>query len=196
MTNLCRSILHFFTATLNPSSTVSFSATGITVILGNHILGEGAFSTVHRASQKSISISSPQQYAVKKVLVQNEETAKSVNMELMCFNQFRHPNILVLIDHVKATNNRGTQVVYLLMPFISRGSLRDELNAVIGGSKRPFSLQEMLRDFSAICSAFNCLHNNKPTKYIHQVSADLMHLHLILILIKYGCLISYIAGRT
>ena len=171
MTNFCSSILHFFTATLNPSSTVSFAATGITVLLRDDILGEGAFSTVYRASQKSISIGSPKQYAVKKVLVQNEETARSVKMELMCFNQFRHPNILVLIDHKKAANNYGTEVVYFLMPYISRGSLRDELNAVTGGSKRQFSLQQMLRDFSAICSAFNRLHNNKPIKYIHQVSA-------------------------
>ena len=115
-----------------------FKESGSKISITKEILGEGGFSTVYRANNcysnsRVGSGSSCQQrsYALKKVLIQDEETNRSIQTEKEknSFNQFKHSNILQLIDSFEYMNpERRIRVVYLLFPLMRRGSLRDCLN--------------------------------------------------------------------
>ena len=129
-------------------------------------LGEGAFSTVYRATDLSDRSKS---YAVKKMFIQSPEFERALYQEIDSFKRFRHPNILKLIDSQVEVKD-GVKVAYLLFPLMNRGSLRDELNRTVlagGGLGGTARLLQILGDFGSIVAAFNVLHTHSPP-YVHQ----------------------------
>jgi len=152
---------------------VSFQQSGIIVDLADTAsksgsLGEGAFSTVYRATDRS---DRTKNWAVKKMFIQSPEFERALYQEIDSFQRFRHANILKLVDSQVEVKD-GVKIAYLLFPLMKRGSLRDELNRTVlgggtterGGSGR---LLQVLNDFSAIASAFNVLHSHSPP-HVHQ----------------------------
>lgn len=131
-------------------------------------LGEGAFSTVYRATDAT---DRSRQYAVKKMFIQSPESERSLTQEIDSFQRFRHPHVLKLTDSL-IQNKDGLKIAYLLFPLCKRGSLRDELNrtTLVGSGARQqgaFGLLGTLSSFSGIVSAFNVLHTHAPP-YVHQ----------------------------
>ena len=151
---------------LGAGSKLYFEKTGLVVTVDKEILGEGGFSTVFRASsQKEPST----KYALKKILVQTEEIGRSVMSEIRSLNQFRHPNIIKLVDSIDGRDNSNNRVIYLLFPLVQRGTLRHVLNLRIDDPDRAnLDLMQVMTNFNAICSAFNYMHTLSPVRYIHQ----------------------------
>jgi serine/threonine protein kinase len=151
---------------LGPGSTLHFEKTGLIVFVESEILGEGGFSTVCKATSQTMST---KKYAVKKVVVQTDEIKRSVLAEIMFLNEFRHPNIIKMIDSVDIRDKGNNRVICILFPLIARGTLRHVLNLRPKDADRSkLDLAQILRDFKSICSAFNYMHTLTPVSYIHQ----------------------------
>ena len=151
---------------LGPGSTLHFEKTGLTIFVESEVLGEGGFSTVCKATSQNMS---SKKYAVKKVVVQTDEIKRSVLAEIMFLNEFRHPNIIKMIDSVDIRDKGNNRVICILFPLIARGTLRHVLNLRPKDADRSkLDLAQILRDFKSICSAFNYMHTLTPVSYIHQ----------------------------
>lgn len=125
-------------------------------------LGEGAFSTVYRVKD----LRSGDQYALKQMIIQSSEYKQIAINEIEAFQRFQHPSLLKLIDHHETVAN-GHNTIFLLLPYCSRGSLRNWLTAVIDGKIRKPALSKVLADFKQICEGLLVLHNYHPA-YVHQ----------------------------
>jgi hypothetical protein len=128
-------------------------------------VGEGAFSVVLKASK---AFSSGPQYALKRMIVQSNELEKMIEVEINALNKFKHHNIIQLIDQTRVSEN-GSSVVYLMFPYMRRGSLRDHLNGISTGivQRTSSELRTVLEHYISICSAINTLHMYQPS-YVHQ----------------------------
>lgn len=145
------------------ASSVTFDATGRTVYYtaGDAVVGEGAYSIVLKASG---AFESHPQYALKKMLIQSEETDRMVRNEIEALMRFHHPHIIGLIDHT-VSNEGGMRVAYLLFPLVTNGSLSGSVAA--GRERTVRRLIHVLQGFLAVCEAVNVLHTYEPS-YIHQ----------------------------
>ena len=137
-----------------------------TVVLGK-VIGEGAFSFVYTA----VSPYRLKKFALKKVYLNSAEYEKIVEAELFSFREFRHKNILQLLDQTYTRGSKGRSVC-MLFPLISQGSLRQVLDRYLVSSvlDRPSSstrIVVVLKQFLAVCSAIQVLHGFLPS-YIHQ----------------------------
>ena len=137
-----------------------------TVVLGK-VLGEGAFSFVYTA----ISPYGQKKYALKKVYLNSAEYEKIVEAELFSFREFRHKNILQLLDQTYTKGSKGRSIC-MLFPLISQGSLRQILDrhlvaSVLDRTPSSTRIVVVLKQFLAICSAIQVLHAFLPS-YIHQ----------------------------
>eukprot|EP00600_Ochromonadales_sp_CCMP1393_P002592 CAMPEP_0174985448 /NCGR_PEP_ID=MMETSP0004_2-20121128/18346_1 /TAXON_ID=420556 /ORGANISM="Ochromonas sp., Strain CCMP1393" /LENGTH=322 /DNA_ID=CAMNT_0016238095 /DNA_START=150 /DNA_END=1118 /DNA_ORIENTATION=+ len=128
------------------------------------MIGEGAFSTVIQAY--SASDSEPQ-YALKKMIIQSLDTRKIAVAEIEAFRRFSHPNILKLIDTTEIKGTGGHKVIYLLLPRMKRGSLRNFLDGIRVGKYSAPTLSIVLESYLSICEAIDVLHSFKPS-HIHQ----------------------------
>lgn len=160
----CRRMMCMF----SPGSSLYFDKSGLVVTIDKEILGEGGYSTVYKASNWKVSVNT--QYAIKKVLVQNEEIHSSIISEIRALNEFRQSNIIRMIDFAEGRDEMNTPIMYLLFPLMRRGTLRDLLNTRLKSDplRLNLDLAQTLRDFKAICSAFHYMHTFSPVKYIHQ----------------------------
>ena len=125
------------------------------------LLGEGAFSFVHMGISMSGS-----RFALKKMIPQSTEMDTNAQVEIESLRRFKHENILECVDH-KYLLEGGNKVVYLLFPFISRGTLRDQLNCgVLVAGEKP-ALLDLFASFCSISKAFQVLHNYDPS-FVHR----------------------------
>ena len=164
----CCSFCRKMMCMVGSKSTLHFEKSDLVISLGKEILGEGGFSTVYKASDRKLSINA--RYAVKKVLILNTEIKRSVISEIEALNQFRHVNIIRLIDSTEGRNDSNMPVMYLLFPLLQRGTLRDILNCRLqtDPARISLSLAPLMKDVISILSAFNYMHTFSPVKYIHQ----------------------------
>lgn len=162
ISNFAQLIMNFFYNLIFAKS-LTFPACGLTVSFSdNSAIGEGAFSTVYKAAKVC---DSENLFALKKVSVQSKEIDDLVRKEIDAFRRFNHPNILKLIDFAEQSES-GTRIVYMLLPFMRKGSLRDSLNKVLLGDRPKPKLIMVFSQFLAICEALNALHTFNPP-YIH-----------------------------
>ena len=166
---------------------VTFEHSGLTVYFNtnNSSAGEGAYSTVYKATQ---AFTQEPVYALKRMLIQSDEIRQIANTEIDAYNKFRHPHIIKLLDHARATES-GKRVVYLLFPFMERGSLRDSPGTTVRNQR---TLITVLSKFVHICEALNVLHKETPA-YVHQdikleVSVN-DYFQLFLLLLNLQCLL-------
>ncbi|XP_047333090.1 serine/threonine-protein kinase 16-like [Impatiens glandulifera] len=151
-------------------------------------LGEGGFAYVYlvkevrnesaTASDGGISkkfkgsshVSDDGTYAMKKVLIQNNEQLDLVREEIRVSSLFNHPNLLPLLDHaiigVKPTQEGAWKnEAYLLFPVHLDGTLLDNTNAM-KAKKQFFSPTDVLHIFRQLCAGLKHMHNLVPP-YAH-----------------------------
>lgn len=169
-------IYYFLCSLVTPRLQVTFPKSQIQVtVVGkkNQSIGEGAFSTVFQAVDREHP---KKQYALKRMLLQSLDLANMAHNEVAAYQRFTHANIIQLVDQVERIED-NQPVIYMLLPFCSRGSLRDELNLMLTEAiKKPPAIQ-VLKRFANICEAVQVLHNFVPS-YVHfdikpEVSAPL-----------------------
>lgn len=105
-------------------------------------------------------------YALKKVLIQNEQQLHTVREEIRISSLFNHPNLLPLLDHaiisVKGAKD-GSQYheAYLLFPVHLDGTLMDHTKAM-GLNKEFFPTVTVLQIFRQICAGLKHMHTFDP----------------------------------
>ncbi|OVA12769.1 Protein kinase domain [Macleaya cordata] len=108
-------------------------------------------------------------YAMKKVLIQNNEQLELVREEVRISSMFTHPNLLPLLDHaiiaVMSTEGHSNHEAYLLFPVHLDGTLLDNANAM-RAKKEFFSTSNVLQIFRQICAGLKHMHSFDPP-YAH-----------------------------
>eukprot|EP00262_Sarcandra_glabra_P007555 TRINITY_DN20433_c0_g1_i1.p1 TRINITY_DN20433_c0_g1~~TRINITY_DN20433_c0_g1_i1.p1 ORF type:complete len:343 (+),score=77.17 TRINITY_DN20433_c0_g1_i1:98-1126(+) len=109
-------------------------------------------------------------YAMKKVLIQNDEQLELVRKEIRVSSLFNHPNLLPLLDHaiiaVKGTQEGSrNHEAYLLFPVHLDGTLLDNAKAM-KTKKEFFSTPKVLQIFRQLCSGLKHMHSFDPP-YAH-----------------------------
>ncbi|KAL7600089.1 uncharacterized protein LOC111915640 [Lactuca sativa] len=109
-------------------------------------------------------------YAMKKVLIQNNDQLELVKEEIRVSALFSHPNLLPLLDHaiipVKATPEQPwTHEAYLLFPVHLDGTLLDN-STTMKSKKQFFSTSDVLHIFRQLCAGLKHLHSLDPP-YAH-----------------------------
>uniref|UniRef100_A0A0V0I0W5 Putative ovule protein n=1 Tax=Solanum chacoense TaxID=4108 RepID=A0A0V0I0W5_SOLCH len=109
-------------------------------------------------------------YAMKKVLIQNNEQLELVKEEIRVSSLFSHPNLLPLLDHaiisVKASQDQSRkQEAYLLFPAHLDGTLLDSMKSM-QAKQEFFSTLEVLQIFHQLCAGLKHMHNFDPP-YAH-----------------------------
>jgi len=137
----------------------------MTIFYSNDIthssIGEGAYSTVFKAYDRKQKV-----YAIKKMMLQSREMEDIASVEVNAYLKFKHPNIINLLDSVKVSE-KGSTSMYMLFPYLEKGSLRDHLNLVLSGKARKLSLTAILSQFMQICDAVHLMHTYSPG-FVHQ----------------------------
>lgn len=153
----------------SPSKSVQFINTNMTIYFrsdGNYsssssIIGEGAYSTVFKAYDHKRRV-----YAIKRMMLQSREIEDIASVEVGAYLKFKHPNIICLLDSVKVSEIGGVSI-YMLFPYLKRGSLRDHLNLVVNGKANKLPLKVILSQFMQICDAVHLMHTHSPG-FVHQ----------------------------
>lgn len=148
-------------------------------------LGEGGFAfvylvkeVVNDTSDGGVSkkfkdpshVSDDGTYAMKKVLIQNNEQLQFVKEEIRISSLFNHPNLLPLLDHaiisVKGTPEQNwTHEAYLLFPVHMDGTLLDNAKTM-KFKKEFFSTSDVLQIFRQLCAGLEHMHSLE-TPYAH-----------------------------
>ncbi|XP_076958844.1 uncharacterized protein LOC143634711 [Bidens hawaiensis] len=106
-------------------------------------------------------------YAMKKVLIQNNEQLQLVKEEIRVSALFCHPNLLPLLDHaiIPVKEQTWTHEAYLLFPVHLDGTLLDNSNTM-KSIKEFFSTSHVLQIFRQLCAGLKHLHSLDPP-YAH-----------------------------
>ncbi|XP_053471045.1 serine/threonine-protein kinase 16 [Ictalurus furcatus] len=110
-------------------------------------------------------------YALKRILCHDREGRKEAQTEVEMHRLFNHPNILSLTGHA-FTERGGKCEAWLLLPYISKGSLWSVLEKLRGkGSSMPE--RRILHVFCGICEGLKAIHDKgyahrdlKPTNVL------------------------------
>mmetsp|Transcript_30728 Transcript_30728/g.29337 ORF Transcript_30728/g.29337 Transcript_30728/m.29337 type:complete len:364 (-) Transcript_30728:96-1187(-) len=166
VSKFCSNLFNHLLCRCNLKSSLTFEKSGKRIRSTKETLGEGGFSTVFRA----VSLTSTKEYALKKILIQNEEMERCVKLELVYLILFSHPNIIDIIDSTNGKNEYNVHLVYILFPMMKKGTLRDAINKRLKNDPKRENCEmiKMISDFKAICLAFNYMHTFSPVKYVHQ----------------------------
>ncbi|MBE7467556.1 MAG: hypothetical protein DPW09_14845 [Anaerolineae bacterium] len=115
-------------------------------------LGRGGMAEVYKAYQPGLD-----RYVGIKVLhahlVDDKDFIGRFEREALAVGKLRHPNIVQALDF-----DREGDMYFMAMEFIDGPTLKDELKARRTENK-PFSLKEISRIFSALCSAIDYAHS-------------------------------------
>ncbi|MCB9079635.1 MAG: serine/threonine-protein kinase [Anaerolineaceae bacterium] len=114
-------------------------------------LGRGGMAEVYKAYQPGLD-----RYVGIKVLhshlVDDEDFIGRFEREALATGKLRHPNIVQAVDF-----DRDGDIYFLAMEFIDGPTLKDEMKARLAVNK-PFTLKEISRIFTALCSAIDYAH--------------------------------------
>ncbi|KAI9088357.1 hypothetical protein K1719_029806 [Acacia pycnantha] len=148
-------------------------------------LGEGGFSYIYLVKEvvtdsspalsggglskklkDSSHVSDDGTYAMKKVLIQNNEQLELVKEEIRVSSLFSHPNLLPLLDHaiisVEPTKETSwTHEAYLLFPVHLDGTLLD-IAQTMKAKKEFFSTSDVLHIFQQLAAGLEHMHNMDP----------------------------------
>eukprot|EP00638_Chattonella_subsalsa_P014614 CAMPEP_0117829032 /NCGR_PEP_ID=MMETSP0949-20121206/7623_1 /TAXON_ID=44440 /ORGANISM="Chattonella subsalsa, Strain CCMP2191" /LENGTH=307 /DNA_ID=CAMNT_0005669703 /DNA_START=75 /DNA_END=999 /DNA_ORIENTATION=+ len=128
------------------------------------MIGQGGYSYVYLATEQRTG----QKYALKKVLCQVEEQREMVLKEISVHEEFRHPNLMPLLDLGWTRAPNGGDIAWLLLPLIEGGSLRNVLDKrlglgdYLGRGTGGLPELEIFTLFWGICKGVEALHNHHP----------------------------------
>lgn len=115
-------------------------------------LGRGGMAEVYKAYQPGLD-----RYVGIKVLhahlVDDKDFIGRFEREALAVGKLRHPNIVQALDF-----DREGEMYFMAMEFIDGPTLKDELKAR-RTENNPFSLKEVSRIFTALCSAIDYAHS-------------------------------------
>ena len=57
--------------------------------------------------------------------------------EISYHRTFRHPNLMDIVDSAIVEDSKYGTIAYLLLPYLSGGSLRDHINLQLAGERAP-----------------------------------------------------------
>ncbi|TDH67427.1 hypothetical protein CCR75_006317 [Bremia lactucae] len=129
---------------------------GRTVIISSEI-AQGGFSFVYKARDPE----NGESFALKKILCQTDEQVHSTKAEIQAHYNFKHPNIMPLIDYAVISTQTEILTYYLLFPYMENGTLRDMIDTAINQDVR-ISEAQILDIFLKICRAVAELHIKVP----------------------------------
>ncbi|XP_022987926.1 serine/threonine-protein kinase 16-like [Cucurbita maxima] len=144
------------------------------VFLVKEVLADSSSDSVRGGLRKkfkdSAHLSDDGSYALKKVLIQNNEQLELVKEEIRVSSLFSHPNLLPLLDHAiiatKPTQERSWHhEAYLLFPVHLDGTLLDNAETM-KAKKEFFSTSDVLQIFRQLCAGLKHMHNFDPP-YAH-----------------------------
>jgi Serine/threonine protein kinase len=132
LTNIIQRIFLFVKEFLHPAQTIDFD-NGHTVTIRQKI-AEGGFSYIYCATD-----SLKRTYALKRIICSDDDILQSCRKEINVHRQVRGENVLHLFDckfvnYYNATSSSSSsssssqRICYMLFPFITGGSLRDQVN--------------------------------------------------------------------
>ncbi|MEW5957314.1 MAG: protein kinase, partial [Chloroflexota bacterium] len=114
-------------------------------------LGRGGMAEVYKAYQAGLD-----RYVGIKVLhshlVDDKDFIGRFEREALAIGKLRHPNIVQALDF-----DRDGDLYFMAMEYIDGPTLKDELKARRAANK-PFTLQDIARIFTALCSAIDYAH--------------------------------------
>ncbi|XP_068464538.1 uncharacterized protein [Phaseolus vulgaris] len=141
------------------------------VYLVKELINDSAASGLANKLKDSSHVSEDGTYAMKKVLIQNNEQLELVREEIRVSSLFSHPNLLPLLDHAIISVKQPTQETswnheaYLLFPVHMDGTLLD--NAKVMKTKKEFySTADVLQIFRQLCAGLKHMHSFDPP-YAH-----------------------------
>ena len=115
-------------------------------------LGRGGMAEVYKAYQPGLD-----RYVGIKVLhahlVDDPDFIGRFEREALAIGKLRHPNIVQAVDF-----DRDGEIYFMAMEFIDGPTLKDEMKAR-RAANQPFSLEEVSRIFTALCSAIDYAHS-------------------------------------
>ncbi|WVQ78297.1 hypothetical protein IAT38_000382 [Cryptococcus sp. DSM 104549] len=98
-------------------------------------------------------------YALKKILVTSgQEGVKEAMREVEAYRRFKHPNIIRILDSAVVQDEGGEgKIIYLFLPYYSRGNLQDIISASsVNGDRLPE--RKLLELFHGTCLAVRAMH--------------------------------------
>lgn len=114
-------------------------------------LGRGGMAEVYKAYQPGLD-----RYVAIKVLhshlVDDKDFIGRFEREALAVGKLRHPNIVQALDF-----DREGEMYFMAMEFIDGPTLKEELRARKAANK-PYTLREIARIFTALCSAIDYAH--------------------------------------
>jgi serine/threonine kinase 16 len=134
ITNLIQRIFLFVKEFLHPAQRIDFD-NGHTVTI-RHKIAEGGFSYIYCATD-----SLQRKYALKRIICSDDDILQTCRKEINVHRQVRGENVLHLFDwkfmnHTTTSasssssslSSSSQRICYMLFPFITGGSLRDQVN--------------------------------------------------------------------
>lgn len=120
------------------------------------LLDEGGFSYVYATED----VRTGNSYAVKRLLVQDEDTLKLVKKEIKIMKKLgKHPNIIGFVA-TKEVNKSRSRSIYIVMEMAKTGLI--QLMQKRLDRKRNFSEKEVFTIFHDVCLAVEAMHRLSP----------------------------------
>jgi serine/threonine protein kinase len=136
-------------------------STDTTIPIGRHEvrmkrkLGEGGYAFVFLVED----IRTGQEFALKRLLAQNQEQNRIASMEIDLMKKFSHPNIVTYHGACRRPAANNATEYFILMEFCPGGSFIDIIKKRMG---RPFAEKHVFRVFRDICRGVQQLHEMNP----------------------------------
>lgn len=144
--------------------TIAISARSLKII---RLLGEGGFSYVYLVADES-----GQEFAMKKIrCLHGPESVSFAMKEIEASKMFNNPSIIRVIDHAIVQELDGTQTVYLLLPYYSKGNLQELINQLTV-RKTELSEEQIISYAKDICIALSHIHGNRSSNDVSQDLSD------------------------
>ncbi|EGG07965.1 uncharacterized protein MELLADRAFT_47963 [Melampsora larici-populina 98AG31] len=125
------------------------------------LLGEGGFSYVYLAED----LSSRRLFALKKIrCTLGSDSVKEALKEVEAYRRFRHANIIRCLDSCVIQDKDGDgKIVYLFLPYYSRGNLQD-LVTTHSDNSTTIPERDILGYFIGTLKAVRAMHRYTPNK--------------------------------
>jgi serine/threonine protein kinase len=138
-------------------------------------VGGGGMAEVYLAKQKTAFDRPVAVKVIRKGYADDEDFRARFLREAQAVAKLSHPHILQLIEFGEGGDNG--ELLYLVMPYVSGGTLRDRIKANGG----PLQTRETLRFFTQLCEAIEYAHNQnlihrdiKPSNVLMQDQRNIL----------------------